>query len=421
MENTTNTSKWELLKERLPEESADKIIEALKELYSTYSRDMLDWLASLYDPKVGGWYYSESARDTEGFLPDIESTIGALCFVESCGMVCGPRGSFISFIPEKMKEQIVKFTKSLQEDDGYFYHPQWGREITKARQSRDLNSSSDILRFFGAKPKYPLPTGGSSEKQGGYDISNAPERYRSVENFKKYLEELDITGRSYDAGNELAASAQQTAAYGRMLGENLHKMTARLLNEKQNPENGLWSKETDIYGVNGLHKITTVYNWAEMPIPNAERGVESALKIILDDEPIKHGVDLINPWAIIGTIIYNLETYDERGKERAGEIIKLICKNAPECILKSKEKIKALAKPHGTFSYADYGPSVLAQGARACVSGIAEGDVNGNNIASSALVSSIMRALGIRDYIPPMFSDEDTAYYKELLVKVSDV
>ena len=44
---------------------------ALEELYALYDRKVIDWFAGLWDGEIGGFYYSVSARDHEGFLPDI--------------------------------------------------------------------------------------------------------------------------------------------------------------------------------------------------------------------------------------------------------------------------------------------------------------------------------------------------------------
>ena len=51
--------------------------DALRKLYDFYGTDWLWWLGSLYDYESGCIYYSNGARDNEGFLPDAESTCQA--------------------------------------------------------------------------------------------------------------------------------------------------------------------------------------------------------------------------------------------------------------------------------------------------------------------------------------------------------
>ena len=49
---------------------------ALSELDTRYDKKLFDWVINLYDPSWG-FYYANSARDYDGFLPDIESTCQA--------------------------------------------------------------------------------------------------------------------------------------------------------------------------------------------------------------------------------------------------------------------------------------------------------------------------------------------------------
>ena len=51
----------------------EEIAGAFRDLYSLYPASLTDWFASLYDPEIGGFYFSCPARDTEGFLPDAEN------------------------------------------------------------------------------------------------------------------------------------------------------------------------------------------------------------------------------------------------------------------------------------------------------------------------------------------------------------
>ena len=55
---------------------------AVKELYSLYDEEVMYWYAGLFDAKIGGFYFANSARDAEGYLPDIEATQHCLGFFE---------------------------------------------------------------------------------------------------------------------------------------------------------------------------------------------------------------------------------------------------------------------------------------------------------------------------------------------------
>ena len=59
----------------------------MRRLYDYYGTDVFSWLASLYDRDSGMFYYADSARDNEGFLPDVESTAQALNLLSGIGAI----------------------------------------------------------------------------------------------------------------------------------------------------------------------------------------------------------------------------------------------------------------------------------------------------------------------------------------------
>ena len=69
---------WQRLEEKLTsdvgEELAKETVKAFGELYELFEGGAVDWFANLFDAECGGYYYSNSARDTACFRPDLEST-----------------------------------------------------------------------------------------------------------------------------------------------------------------------------------------------------------------------------------------------------------------------------------------------------------------------------------------------------------
>ena len=61
-----------------------EIAEAITSLKELYDDRVIDFLAGLYDPVTGGIYYSYSAQQTEGYLPDVESTAQTLLALDTC-------------------------------------------------------------------------------------------------------------------------------------------------------------------------------------------------------------------------------------------------------------------------------------------------------------------------------------------------
>ena len=159
---------WSAIEEKVGSE----ITKELKALYSLYTDDIISWFANLYEPYVcicdgeckhtqycdgGGYYYSNSGRNTPGYLPDIESTHQALGWISASGMTGGAH--YNTVIPDWMEKQIVRFIKSRQDPNGYFYHPQWSKDAINnntSRRTRDLQWALSTLEGFGAIPTYDI-------------------------------------------------------------------------------------------------------------------------------------------------------------------------------------------------------------------------------------------------------------------------
>ena len=90
-------------------------VQELEALYDIYDERLYIWMATLWEPEIGGFYFSLSARETEGFRPDIESTVQVLRVVEKLGLF-GSRGAkYEDAIPRFMRDKLVSFAKSLQD------------------------------------------------------------------------------------------------------------------------------------------------------------------------------------------------------------------------------------------------------------------------------------------------------------------
>ena len=198
-----------------------EVSDEVRRLNSLFDENIYKWLASLWDGEAGGFYYSLSARDNEGFWPDMESTAQAINSLTSTGILYDD-----SVMPDTMKKKMVAFMKAKQHsDDGYFYHAQWGKDVTTSRRGRDLGHATGIISRFGNgdKPLYPTAlerikeaaASGSTESEN----STVPEHLRSKEAFLEYLNSLNINGidkpgNSYPIGHKIGQQAAEIAAAG---------------------------------------------------------------------------------------------------------------------------------------------------------------------------------------------------------------
>ena len=445
---------------------------ALREYHSIIGEPYYRWFANLYVPRKcvcnnfdkdgnrvcllpkdengnhlctgGGFYFSNSARDNEQFGIDIESTVQACFFIQSTGFLDKFDRDYKRGFPKQMQLDICAFAKSLQDsEDGYFYHPQWGKDIIPSRQGRDLGWATSIIRDLGDMPLYDTPNGhkgslgaplglrGGGEKAGAAVWSP---RLVTLEAFKEYLASKDVKNKSYPVGNEVFSQSSQIIARDKQMwleqnpdrtAEEYDKHSPaaggflealrEYFDTNRNPENGLWQDETCYYSVNGLMKISGGYNSVGFTLPYAEEAFESAIRMaLLDPETpdcqgkIASGsVDVFNPWVCINSILTNVKTY---GDAALYEKLKTRLKSLAAPLIKvTMEKAKKFKKPDGSFGYTHHGVGGVSQMAPVAVEGTLEGDINGGNIATNGIWRNMCATLELKI---PLYDETD---YEKLM------
>jgi hypothetical protein len=384
----------------------DEAINELRDLYNIFDENYYLWLASLYDPEIGGFYCVQSGRDTKGFLPDIESTVQALYCTEVMGLTYGkPMREAYS---DKVKAALLGFVRSLQDpENGYFYHPQWGRKINIPSRGRDLSWSMWLYEMLDKKPLYPTPLDKSDD---GKKSASLPEHLQTIEAFKSYLSAFDLKTKSYWTGNMLQSQTQQIKAAGPEFVKELFAW----LKENQRPESGVWQEVVNYDSVNGLMKLTLIYSALEEPVPNSRAALQSAIDVALSDEKITFCCQFYNPFSTMSGILHNIKKFE--GAEAANELQNQIRAQAPEIIRKTREKVSLCKNPeNGSFSYNPYG---APRGRVSMMAPIGLGlptdsDINGGTICLNGAVRNMCDALGIK--VIPAFCDEDAKLFHDIL------
>ena len=405
--------KWQALREHFDSRGADgeAVVSAFKEVYSMYTEAIPAWLAGLYDHSVGGFYYSNSARDNEYqegdgiknyFLPDIESTNQALNLLLNSGMI-----SSFEQLPKEMRDKIAEYVCSLLDaEDGYIYHPQWGKNISDSRKGRDLNWAVDMSRKLGFDLPYPtaydrlraLRTAEGDDKEK--KSAALPEHLTSKENFVKYLESFDWIENSYYAGNAVAAQGRQIIAAG------LTDVCVEYLNKFQNPKNGFWSEKSDMhYGINGFLKITAFYIDAGAPINMAELAADSTIALLTSEEIGTTVCHLYNCYYALRNILTSLRKAGDTAA--ADRVAAKLLTVAPEAIRAARFKTEVFRKADGAFSYHRACSSFKSQQAWVAIKDTPESDVNASVLCTSGLINNIYQAFDAQEYRVPLFSDED--------------
>jgi len=396
-------------------------VHELRRLYGMYDESMYLWLARLWDGEFGGFYYSNSARDNDGFLPDVESTAQALRHTVSSGLFL-EQGCWSNALGINTKQKLISFVRSMQSsEDGFFYHPQWGKEITVSRRGRDLGWATYILRTLGVSPLYDTPNGIKGELGAPLSAKNAafenttsvasPEHLQTLDAFKGYLDSLELTSKSYYTGNLLNAQRTQIQA----AGTEFCKLFYNYMKERQNKENGLFEDEVTYSSVNGFFKIGSVISAMGYPIPNAEAALKSVMQMSLTKnltpESSNHVCSLYNCWVILDFLISDAEKYN--GTHAADKIRRIVYDNAEELIRLSYNKMQPFKKADGGFSYKPNNSASKSQSAPVAIPGTAESDVNATCIMSTGMSGRMAAVFGATDL--KIFGKEDGRLFAELI------
>lgn len=437
--------------------------DAVADYLELFDEDILTWIANLYEPRScicdnfdeygarvcllpkdedgnylchgGGFYYSNSARNTPGFDIDIESTAQVLSFITESGMI-KQYGSLSKAIPRQMQNDIVAFTKSLQDEKtGYFYHPQWGSNISASRQGRDISWCLDVLGYFGQIPLYDTPTGVKGSLGAPTGSLTAPlgegnavfasrvalvaaysPQLETLDAFKAYLNTFDMKNKSYSAGNQITSQMSLIRARDRdgiasgefhdtngdgIAEDGLYTTCINFFLDGMNPENGLWEDEVHYDSVNALMKIGATLHSCDVKIPYADKALESAITMALwdPDTPDVKGkrpvnfVDIFNPWVCINKVKQNISkfgTADEKSRFN-----KYLHENTELLVRTTIAKSTKFEKVDGSFGYTWTTSPSTSQGVPASVPGSIEGDINGGLMLKGAW-TNMCTALGIK-------------------------
>ena len=443
--------RWQEIADRVGGERGEKLVRALKNYYSRiYTKELPEWFARLYDKELGGFYFSNSARDNDtllykdetfGLLPDADSTWQTMVTITEIGITDGKH--YRDFIPKDVRDKIVAFLKGLQDVDGYFYHPQFGRKRNEEkveRRSRDTSRAVATITAFGAKPTYDTPNGveGDGILADGTRVakptklmqndekSDAPQSgaaiapfMQSKEAFLEHLASKDIKNHSYVTGSHFITQTSEMLYRDKVLKESgadytLFGLLTDWLTENQ-LENGIWDEKIGYSGVSGIMKICRLYSSAKVMLPRAELTVRAAISVVTSPDMAKSITDIFNPWVAAGVILSDLRKIGgEEGKALAKKIADELIDNAEVLLDATAEKLERFIRADGAFSYPVASSGGYNMGMPLGIAGLDEGDVNATHLAACA-VSNIYTAMGIGDLYVRPYGKEDSEKFLKII------
>ena len=462
-------AKWQAIETT----ASSEVYQALRNWYGLFNGPYtVGWLANLYDPEIGGFYYSNSARDNEPFRPDLESTYQALNWLSS------HKAINYNDLPNEMKAQIVAFAKSTQSaEDGYFYHKQWGdrSQLQVDRYGRDLTWATWLIKNLKVDtdgdgvgeqqyPNYCAPSlkceehaknGGSCSTVSsvsyrvdasvgvtspfGSTVSSAVSRaassvvrptastglnFSSADAFIESLATYNATVKE-NSGNAHNINALQddiwAKGYDDELLDFLDNAQAEVYEEQTasgEEPSGCWQYTADYKLVWGLHKYMPFYNASGRgrTVTYHKELVESCMKVILSPADGKYAVnDIMNMWTAINHVITNAKTY---AKDKVPELQAMVRDNALDLIAMSSEKILQFRLEEGTFttdtsltSRANlYGVSISL--------GAKEADVNANLLVGN-LANAPFNTMGFSPV--PLCTSDDGEMFVETISELEPI
>lgn len=376
----------------------------LKKLDTLMDERLLEWNASLYDPEIGGFYFSRSARDNEGFLPDVQSTMQALGFLASAGF------PLKDDMPRSVADKISNWAKGLQSpDDGYFYHPQWGSDISENKRGRDLTYALKIVDQYGDGVfPYKTPAERAAEAKNLTEEEKGESTViyylQSPEAFTAWCENLWETAR-----NHYSAASTINGAITAIDGAGLMDAAIDFIDSKQDPNTGLWDNAMDYNTIGACYKFTVFYN-SERKLKYADKIIENVTNILKTQAPTAI-VDVYNG---LNAILACVSSF---GDDVPQEVKSTLNDNLVELIDITVEQYNKFRKADGGYSYGVNTSQYKALGVDIAL-GVPEGDMDSPGKVLSAR-NALYQLAGVEAEKP--FTDEMYKKYIDTLVNAPKV
>ena len=372
----------------------EKAYEKLLEIEEKIDKKcILDFFISMFDPDTSGFYYAASGRDTEGFLPDIESTAQILSLFPEEEM------------PESLKTKIGTWVQGLQSDeDGYFYHPQWGKEINTERRERDNTWALGVLKKCGMSPLYETAQQRLNKKAVLLSVDDT-NYLDSEENFRAWFSSLDFENSPWGEANKLNARFSMISAKG------FKALAQELILEKQNRETGLWGAKNPP-GMDEVSAVMKLHPYLDS-FPNADKATESIVYVLENYDSIVEDskayiLHMYNAFVALGEIA---------GVCDSGAL-DLIHEKAPSLLdiaYKNTEKFK---RDDGGYSYMRDKSISTAMSVPVSL-GLSEGDVNSTTISHFQYITQAYAIIGKSK--GSFFTSEEINYFYEGLLNAPSV
>ncbi len=373
-------------------EQREIIIDLLSRIYGLFTTDMLSWLAGLFDPNTGGFYYSNSGRDNDGFLPDIESTNQVLSILERTGAI-----SSYDDIPLLLKREITFFVCQREDrESGFYFQPgcSYDNSLTHiTRLARDLAAASSLA------DRLSVGRAGGGSMANALSLSGQGEILSHLSSPEALLSFLGGLPLNHETTSLLASQIGLIDSAG------LKDTLCDFLISRQDPKTGLFGDADDRTSVSAFHGISWIFIASDRYLPGCDKAVAHILKQL--SAPTMNTVYYASScWRSLA----NIAGICRADKEVYGRVISEICASAEQPLINTYKALSSSLWDDGSFSYYPGGSCHISQGVPVALPGAREGDVNATLLAVDVL-NSMYQATGLENVRTPIFKSGDFAHF----------
>ncbi len=433
------------------DEAASALVSELKKFCSIFNYDyeIVKWLANLYDPITGGFYYSNSARNNDGYLPDLDSTYKAL--IISNLIAEGYGRSLKDFLGEKITNNIISFVRNMQDSkDGYFYHPQWSSALinkNSERKDSDATAAVNILQLFNESPTYDAPSGvkGNGAVSAVSSLTAPlcagcaaalsrviavnendiyiPPHLRSDTAFISYLEELKIRSDTTAVCNTLFAEISLYRERDKTLEQEgasyrLTDLVMEYIKKYQNSASGLWtSGETSFKEIAELTDVVKLCSALGKEVPRYGRIINTIADFMSFEEDTEDITIISRSWSSLAAVVENALEYGI--KFDVNFSLRTLYLRFGDLIKTTGELLSGFKKEYGSFSVSRDGGDAEYLGMPVSPIRIEEGNINGTFYVLNEIYLSVFKVLNI-GYVP-IFETADRMMFRKTLLDMGAI
>ena len=238
------------------------VAEALEKV-EVYFKDVIPWLANMYDPETKGFYMTVSGKEDPEMKPAIEMTCWGLSFLNGYT-------DALKNAPKEFIQGIIDFMHDRQDPETGLFIDKQG-PANPRETARNQASGLGTLKMLGVETKYPHPRNSESSSSSNVVM---PEYMATVDSYMAWVKAHNWDHGSWTAGDQTQSSLQYVTMLEPEQREIYKAALFKWLGERQQ-ESGLWSPDFDFNAASGAFKVGLVYAHFGMRLPNPDKIVDA--------------------------------------------------------------------------------------------------------------------------------------------------